>query len=468
MISFILLVTSTVNTTYGYIVTSTDSIMNIFVPDEVSVGGVSLIKTVEHPLGSNYKIPDHISFDFKVELGSYYANASVKTSVGEMTADADGNLTVAVKPGTTLCIEGLEEGTSIKVTEQETSLVGFSVKGDASKEVTVGADGNATVEFVNTYTPASIQPSNISVIGTKVLEGRPWQDGDTFSFTLEQKNGDSWEKLGTKTITYRADQGDFNKFDFSDVMQGLTLDQVGTYTFRMTEVAGEHDHMDYDETVNHFAVKVTDVDMDGSLEISTVDATENATVIEENGVYTVSVLFNNTFVPPVQPDAEEITVDISVNKTVHNTGDLEVGPEGFEFVLEDLATGETIAVTSDANGNALFHLTFGNTDIGKTYTYALSETNEGVVGMTYDADVHQISVTVELDSENHPVVSLTMDGTAVEILSAAFENTYYSVREPSPPTDNNSSTVFWFGLMILSGSLFVTLIVYEKKRGMQI
>lgn len=464
VISLIMLITSTVNTTYGFIVTSTDPITNIFVPEDVRVNGLTLDKAVEHPYGADYKIPDHIRFDFKIELGAYYANAKLTTTAGEMTADANGNLNVTVKPGVTLGIEGLEEGTVVKITEQATTLAGFAVKGEATKEVTVGADGNASVSFVNTYTPANVQPSNVSVNGIKILEGRDWQDGDSFSFKLEQQSGESWIELGTKTVTYSADNADFNKFDFSEVMQGLTFDQVGTYTFRMSEIIGDLDNVDYDETVNHFTVKVTDTDMDGKLEVNTASGTENAKVTEENGKYTVSVTFNNTFVPVILPDPDPITVNVEVNKTVNNTGAQSIGPEGFEFVLENVATGEKTAMISDSDGKAIFGLTFGKADIGKTYTYKLSETNKGAAGMIYDTDVYEITVSVSLSEDNKLIAAVSMNGTATETPVAAFENTYHADQPVSPPTGDTSNITFWFIMMIISGATFVSLIIYDRKR----
>ena len=464
LISLIVLITSTVNTTYGFIVTSTDPITNVFVPDDVRASGLILDKTVEHPYGADYKIPDNISFDFKIELGSYYANAKLTTTAGEMTADANGNLNVTVKPGVILGIEGLEEGTVVKVTEQATTFKGFAVKGEATQQITVGADGNASINFVNIYTPESIQPSNVTVSGVKILEGRDWQEGDSFTFKLEQQDGENWTEVGTRTVTYSADSADFNKFDFSEFIQSLIFEKVGTYTFRMSEVIGDLDNVDYDETVNHFTVKVTDVDMDGKLEIGTVAGTENAKVTEANGSYAVSVTFNNTFVPPVVDDPDPITIQVDVNKVVTNTGNIKAGLDGFEFVLENVATSEKLSQISDENGKAAFALTYTKADVGKTYTYKLSETNQGFAGMTYDTDVYEIKVSISLNAENQLVASVTVNDTPVESAVAEFQNVYHADETVSPPTGDNSNITFWFILMIVSGATLVSLLIYEKKR----
>lgn len=464
LLSLVMLITSTIGTTYCYIVTKTDPITNVFVPGTAGVSGLTISKTVEHPLGDGYAIPDNIKFEFNVELGSYYAGAKLNTTAGEMTANESGTLSVSVKPGVALGIEGLEEGTVVKVTEKTTSLDGFAVKGDAAKTVTVGADGTASIAFVNTYTPDSVKPSNVTVRGVKILEGREWQTGDNFTFILEQKNNESWTKLGEHTVTYDAENADFNKFNFNEVFQALTFDKVGTYTFRMCEIVGTLENVNYDKTVNHFTVKVTDVDMDGKLEIDTVAGTENAAVTKTDGSYAVTVTFNNTFVPPIVVDPDPITVQIGVDKIVNNVGEATHGKGGFQFVLKNTETSEGLGATSADDGKSSFSLTFTKADIGKTYTYELSETNQGFAGMTYDTDVHKITIAVTLNENNELVAALTMDGKSVTALSATFENTYNAEIPDAPPTGDNSNLTLWFILMVVSGSMLVALTVYDRKR----
>lgn len=463
IISLIVLITSTVGTTYGYIVTSTDSLVTVFMPPDVITGAMSVNKIVEHPFGSQYKIPNNISFDFKVELGHYYANSKLTTSAGEMTADASGALAVSIKPGVTFTIEGLDEGTEVKVTELETLLNGFTVKGDKVKTVTVGAGGTVSIDFTNVYTPDNVKPTNVSVSGIKILDGRDWKDGDSFDFILEQLVNDSWVELGSKTVSYDALNSDFNKFDFSDIFANVTFSTVGDYQFRMTEVIGALENVDYDKTVKVFTVKVTDVDMDGKLEVNTVLGTENTTVTEENGEYSVLATFNNTFVPPVIPDPDPITVHISVNKTVTNLGTIKLGPSGFEFVLENDGTKEKLAAVSDKDGKASFDLTFTHLDIG-THSFKLSETNQGLANMTYDGDIHEITVEIVRNEDNELVAILNMDGISVNALEAEFQNVYKADQQVSPPTDDFNFLYLGLAMIAISATAFVSLLVYDRKR----
>lgn len=459
-----MLITSTINTTYGFIVMSTDPITNVFMPDDVKVNGLTISKAVEHPLGENYKIPDNISFDFKVELGSYYASSKLVTTLGELIADENGVLDISIKPGASFGIEGLKEGTVVKVTEQTTSLYGFAVKGEATKQVTVGTDGTANIEFTNIYTPDAVKPDNVTVSGTKILEGREWLEGDSFTFVLEQKNGDSWTRLGEKTVAYDEKNTAFNQFDFSDVIKTVTFNSVGIYTFRISEKIGDLENIDYDKTVNHFTVKVTDVDLDGELEINSIEGAENIKVVKENGAYDVSVTFNNAFVPPIVPDPYPITVQIDIDKAVNNTGKVKHGADGFEFVLENTITSEKLLAISDKTGKATLLLTFNKSDVGKTYTYKLSEVAGKIQGMTYDDDIHEITVSVALNDDNELVTAFSIDGQPVQTLNVLFENTYH-VDDPTPPqTLDDANLVFWLTMTIISASALVALTVYDKRR----
>ena len=102
--------TSSYQVTFGYIVEKTDSLINIFKPFVVAQADLQIKKTVEHPFGEDYAIPDTVAFDFAVELGALYANTTVATSAGPMVADDTGRLTVSVKPNIVFGIEGLEIG----------------------------------------------------------------------------------------------------------------------------------------------------------------------------------------------------------------------------------------------------------------------------------------------------------------------------------------------------------------------
>ena len=464
LVSLIMLFTSTVNTTFGFIVTKTDSLINTFVPFDSIISNLLISKNVEHPFGNEYIIPDDIAFDFKVDFGSLYAKTTIKTTIGDIVADENGSILISVKPGKSFAVEGIVAGTKVIVTEIQKDGSGFTVKdGAATMEGVVTEDGSLKFQYVNIYTPASVNPVNVFVTGNKILEGRDWQDGDSFSFALEQKQSDdTWTTLGTKTIVYSANDPNFNHFDFSDLLQTLTFDKVGVYSFRMTEIVGNLENVDYDKSVNTFNIRITDIDMDGKLEINTVTAAQNAKVSEVDGRYNVTVTFNNTFTPVI-PDSEEITVKIDVDKKVKNTGVSSISPAGFEFVLEDTVSGEKIALKSDENGDAVFTLPFTAADIGKVFTYKLSEFNGSIPGVTYDTNVYDISIAIALGEDNKLLASISMNGHIVENPVAEFVNIYHGESLDSSQTGYNSNITFWFIMMIISGTVCIVLILLDKR-----
>ncbi len=458
--SMIMLITSTVNTTYCFIVTSTAPNVNVFIPEDKTTGRLTLYKTVEHPYGTYYNIPANISFDFIIELGAGYANTTLDTNYGVMTTDDTGSLNVSLQPDSALTIDGLLAGTRVKITEQATAFTGFDISdGISTKEVIIAADNNTFVEFINTYTPESTWPDNVTVTGTKVLEGRDWQEGDSFTFLLEWYDGWSWNDLGTRTVTYNPDNANFNKFDFTELLQSVTFDTTGSYAFRMTEIAGELDNMNYDTTVNYFYIDVADDYMDGYLYIDNVDSSQNAVTLKSGSNYNVEVTFNNTFTAPDIPVPDDIALAITAHKTIINTGKKSIGPDGFEFILENIVTGERMAINSDVNGNAIFTLPFTADDIDKTYVYQLTETNDGRIDIIYDTRIYDIQVTITLDENNTLIPVIVMNGSHTDSCVAEFTNTY----DPSvvPSTGDNSKLAFWLVLMLISGTTCITLAIFD-------
>ncbi len=170
----------------------------------------------------------------------------------------------------------------------------------------------------------------------------------------------------------------------------------------------------------------------------------------------------NVFIPTVS-EHDGIKVNIIVNKTVKNTGVSSISPAGFEFVLENTENGEKQALKSDENGKAVFSLPFTAEDAGKAFTYKLSETNDGMTGVTYDTKVYDISVFISFNENNKIIATITKDGEAVDEVIAKFENTYYTEHPTAPPTGDNSNITFWFIMMVISGAVCIFLAITDKK-----
>ena len=464
VVSLIIMLVSTVNFTFGYIVTKTDSAINTFPPLEIRKNDVILNKSVEHPFGNDYVIPAEIAFDFQVNLGQLYANTTIKTSSGNIISDEKGTISVSLKPNESFTLQNIDVGTKVTVAEKQEDGSGFNVKdGNVIKEATVTEDGSLTIDYVNIYTPAAVTPDNVKIVGVKNIRGRDWQSGDMFSFNLEQRiDGDSWRSLGTKSISYDRANASFNKFDFNDVIQALEFDAVGVYDFRVSEAAGNIPNVSFDTTVYNFSISVTDVNMDGKLEIGRVWSENSSIVKYADGVYTVDVEFNNIYTS-VEPDQDTTNVFITVDKIVKNVGKYSVGRAGFEFVLVNDVTGERLVMNSNSDGKAIFSLLFGMGDAGKTYSYTLTETNKGMEGMTYDTSVYRISVSITLDENSKPVAAVTVNGEAVTDAVARFENIYNGELE-APPTGTDSKALIYVIIMAFSAICCTSIICTERKR----
>lgn len=439
--------TSSYQVTFGYVIDTTESLINIFKPFTVAQADLLIKKTVEHPFGDEYVIPDSVAFDFVVELGALYANTTVATTVGAIQTDDRGTLAVSVNANATVGIEGLDAGTKVTVREIDRADDGFTAKDNkTTQDVTIVEGQASVVEFINRYQPSAVSLKDIALNVNKILEGREWQAGDSFAVTLDWDQGKGeWLTLGTKKA-----QG--QKLDMSAYLDGITLDKVGSYTFRVTEVMEGQDHIDYDKTVNTFTVDVTDRDMDGTLEIGKINGTQNASVA---GPYTVNVLFTNVYVAPT-------AVTIHIEKTVDGTA---IGPDGFTFMLEGEGV-EEMAIT-DKDGKATIVLTYRLADAGKSYTYTLREVNDGKDGVVYDEKVYEIKVSATREAMGMATV-VTVDGAAVgNELTLTFRNGYQETEEETPSTGTDRHIWVWFVLMAVSGlGIFLLLLrepQYQKK-----
>ena len=156
--------------TLAFIVTQTSTLINTFISGLAPEGGIIIRKTVEHPFGEHYEIPEHIGFGFRVDLGVEYAGKEVITSKGNQMADSSGSIIVNVKPGESVAIREILAGTLVTVTELTPSF-GFTVAdGITTKTVVVAPRTDTTVHFINTYTPSPVANKNLEVTGIKEKE----------------------------------------------------------------------------------------------------------------------------------------------------------------------------------------------------------------------------------------------------------------------------------------------------------
>ena len=107
--------------------------------------------------------------------------------------------------------------------------------------------------FTNVYGGASIP-----LTGTKTLEGRKYQKGDTFTFTITPENGapDPVDGKGERLteVTIQPTSGSSAKIDFGMLYfdpDDLGKDKEKTFTYTITEEEGSIGGMTYDTTPPH-------------------------------------------------------------------------------------------------------------------------------------------------------------------------------------------------------------------------
>lgn len=418
LLAMALFISMAVMPTLAYIMDMTNTMVNTFISGLDPEGDLIIRKKVTHPFGDSYEIPEHIAFDFQVSLGEAYANKTIKTTVGEIQADSNGDIIVPVKANRSVAICELLAGTVVTVTEIGTLPGFFVADGIKVRTAVIPSRDDAIVNFVNAYYPAPVDSSTINIHGVKVLEGRQWQPGDAFTFKLEYRSSAAenaqWIELGTDTVTYDPYSSDFNSFNLNEAFANADLDAIGTYYFRVSEVEGAIGGITYDSLIRYFDINVTDLDMDGILEINKVIGYTGA-VVTGTDPFDVTVDFCNKYAPAGSTEAI-----ISILKEITSTSGLSVSAEGYTFGIFDL-TGNQIAVSdpTPAAAETSVKLVFEASQVGQTYKYVLKEIGAGqqINGVIYDGKEIPINVTV-VDNLDGTI------GVVCDVTQATFKNVY--------------------------------------------
>uniref|UniRef100_UPI003FEF9391 Spy0128 family protein n=1 Tax=Collinsella sp. TaxID=1965294 RepID=UPI003FEF9391 len=277
--------------------------------------------------------------------------------------------------------------------------VTVSATDDGSGQLTATANKTAAdLTFTNTYTPTA---TTATITGTKALTGRDLAEGE-FSFDLKDADGNV-----VQTVQNGAD----GTFGFAP----LQLDKVGTYVYTVSEQAGATANgVTYDTTVFTATVTVT--------ENAETHALEAQVAYSKGGKAADAVAFSNSYAPA----ATEVKLGAS---KVLSGKDLKEGQ--FSFQLKD-ADGKVLQTAKNAAGGTVGFEAISYDKPG-TYTYSISEVDDGQKNVTYDAAEHQVTVMVTDDGAGHLVATVTYDGDVAPV----FKNTYTPPTTPpvNPPTE---------------------------------
>lgn len=358
---------------------------------------ISGIKVLENTDSATMRTPADGEFTFALidaatgQEIDRTTNAGIAFTFKAISYTATGSHTYQVKE-----VAG-QDGT---ITYSDAVLdVTVSVTDDGSGQLTATANKTAAdLTFTNTYTPTA---TTATITGTKALTGRDLAEGE-FSFDLKDAAGNV-----VQTVQNGAD----GTFGFAP----LQLDKAGTYVYTVSEQVGAATNgVTYDTTVFTATVTVT--------ENAETHALEAQVAYSKGGKAADAVAFSNSYAPA----ATEVKLGAS---KVLSGKDLKEGQ--FSFQLKD-ADGKVLQTAKNAAGGTVGFEAISYDKPG-TYTYSISEVDDGQKNVTYDAAEHQVTVTVTDDGAGHLVATVTYDGDVAPV----FKNTYTPPTTPpvNPPTE---------------------------------
>lgn len=310
-------------------------------------------------------------------------------------------------------------------------------------QVNAHLGNNGKITFGLGTTPAALDTKARFGL-TKVLEGRAWTDADKFTFEIGLASGDrdaqSVPKTSVTLTKSDADGQGHAAIDFG----AITYTKAGTYVYEVFEKDGGASGIAYSTNRARITVVVT-VDKAGVLSAS-VTKVENPT-------------FTNTYTSELSYSAAGGLV---ITKTLNGHGMAE-GQFTFTVAPTDAASakalglseGDNTFVTPAAADGATVSIdilggrdvTFTQADAGKTYSYTVSEKNDGALGYTYDTAERTITIAVTDDGAGKLTATTTVTGGAMgsktytyatgetsEAAKVSFTNSY------SASTDNQGGS----------------------------
>lgn len=370
------------------------------------------------------------------------AEGAEPAATGQIT---DGG-TLTLKNNERVVIKGLPSDTAFMVTENDE--VGYTaantVNGAASADGRIAAGTIASsdmikVAYTNTYTVTRTSLAAGSLHGTKVLTGRDWKDGESFTFTLSAVTQNAPMPDEPSVTLTNTDQTNYTEnqevpFTFGEI----EYSSVGKYVYLIQEAKGNESGLNYSSAVYRVTVNVAD-DGEGNLDASIEsmyrtfndngtsagqDESQWPSIDDRNAVFTNNFLGNDV-------DIANITGTKSFTDYTSGTT-LDIND--FQFTITAVTDGAPMPAETEVGNNGVGDITFadiqfGIDDIGKTYVYEIHEVipagatdnSDGTStlnGMTYDNTVKTVRIAVTQDQSTGSVVA-TVTGNGFD-----FTNSY--------------------------------------------
>lgn len=334
----------------------------------------------------------------------------------------------------------------VKVTDKGDGTLAASFDG---KYVANGAVEDAKpvdiAKFVNVYSAAVPQGSPVTTANlfSKVLTGRDWKKEDSFSFTITPLNGAPAPECPEATLSgLTTAAGTPVEFDFGAI--NFTFDHIKDapvvngertkiFVYEVCEIQGDIAGVEYDDNVATLTIRLTDAG-DGNL-TATYDVTGK------------SQFTNEYSTEPVNPDGDGATSKAGIQIVKTLTG-RPIAASDFKFTMAPaddatkakfgdakvIATNAAELGTDKATSNTAIAITpvktgleFTLADVGKTYTFDLTETKGGGAGYVNDETKHTLTFTTADNDNGTLSVTATLDRKEAAVWTSGAELTPVSV-----------------------------------------
>lgn len=330
----------------------------------------------------------------------------------------------------------------LRVTVRDNTETG---KLEASVE-RVSGDG----EFVNTYDSSIPSDQPVSPHFSKVLEGREWREGDSFTFTIRAKDGAplpvnaNGEEVTSVTV---HDATEAKNFTFGTIpfTYDMVRDGARTFVYEVREKASGISGISDDPHVATVTVTVAD------------QGNGTMSAVVSNG----SNVFTNIYSSRLDYTAAG---GLSVTKTMNGRA---MSAEEFGFVVTATGDGDKLGIAGEHASSAApdgdealvvsspAGVTFTQEDVGKVYSYTITEKGGNLGGVSYDATSYNVEITTADDASNARLTVTTrvtstsgIDNTYTYVAGSdanaaakvSFENSYTATGETAPIVGTKSMT----------------------------
>lgn len=304
---------------------------------------------------------------------------------------------------------------------QEQAGTGNTITGKIAALVDGKIPASNKLEFINKYSADSVTFNGLSA--KKLLDGRPWADGDTFTAQLTAEDGvpmpnGAKSKVSTVELTKNAQTQTVGDITYKTATFGdITYTQPGTYTYTISEVIPGSDAraggISYSAAVYTATVVVED-NHAGALVVKSVKVVQEC---DDAGVDTKTDVADKTATFTNRYDTHEHSIILHAQKTlVDNAGTFPLAQNAFSFKLEGVggyaddsaafsldtvdknmtapmpqgAEGSAATVGNNADGTVTWPAISytAQVDMGRAYVYKFAENSGNVAGMTYDGSVY--------------------------------------------------------------------------------